>query len=286
VDWSSIWPTLRWRHSKQTAAFVRPGTGSTLAVCYPAQMAALHRALIVGEHPGMRLLVRLNLNDLPLEVLETNTADAHERVRWDLPHLVVVDLHPPLDKGLTLCRQLRWTPTTATIPCVVLVEGGDLELREMASEAGATICLEKPFRPLDLRHTVQVLLDSSGRMDSLYNDNSAPGNSDDDDSRGFDQDEPARLDGVKLAARTAHHLLNTPLSLALGYGELLAEDPRLPDELRAMAREVAGSVESAATLLQRLVRVSRIRQRDPHLPGGAILDLARSIQEAPNGVIL
>jgi twitching motility two-component system response regulator PilH len=249
-------------------------------------MVALHRALIVGEHPGMRLLVRLNLNDLPLEVLETNTADAHERVRWDLPHLVVVDLHPPLDKGLTLCRELRWTPTTATIPCVVLVEGGDLDLREMASEAGATICLEKPFRPLQLRSTVQDLLDSSGRMDSLFNDSSTPANSDEDDTSGSSHEDPARMDGVRLAARTAHHLLNTPLSLALGYGELLAEDSRLPDELRAMAREVAGSVESAAMLLQRLVRVTRIRERDPNLPGGAILDLARSIQEAPNGAIL
>ena len=53
----------------------------------------------------------------------------------------------------------------------------------------------------------------------------------------FTHEQEARLAGARLAARTAHHLLNTPLSLALGYGELLAEDPRLQDELRSMARE-------------------------------------------------
>jgi signal transduction histidine kinase len=182
---------------------------------------------------------------------------------------------------------LRWTPTTATIPSVVLVEGGDLELREMVSEAGATICLEKPFRPLQLRNTVQGLLDSSGRMDSLFSANSTSDSSDQDEAQSFETNEDsARLDGVKLAARTAHHLLNTPLSLALGYGELLAEDPRMPDEMRAMAREVAGSVESAAALLQRMLHITRIRERDPNFPGGAILDLAKSIHEAPYSAIL
>lgn len=244
--------------------------------------APQHRALIIGEHPGMRLLVRLNLSDLPLEVRETNTAQARDQVRWDLPHLVVVDLHPPLDRGLAFCRQLRWTPTTATIPSVLLIEGGDADLRELAGEAGATICLEKPFRPLQLRSTVQSLLGSPSRMDSLLPNASTLGNSDDDQFPVVETDEDrSRLAGAKLAARTAHHLLNTPLSLALGYGELLLEDSQMPDELRAMAREVVGSIEGAAEVLQRLQRVSRLLERDPDLPGGPILDLARSVDESP-----
>jgi CheY-like chemotaxis protein len=247
-------------------------------------MAALqHRALIVGEHPAMRLLVRLNLSDLPLEVRESSTAQAREQLSWDLPHVVVVDLHPPLDRGLALCRQLRWTPTTGTIPSVLLIEAGDADLRGLAIEAGATICLEKPFRPLQLRSTVQSLLDSHSRMDSLSHNNSALGNSDEGHETTATNEEQARLAGAKLAARTAHHLLNTPLSLALGYGELLAEDPRLLDELRSMAREVVASVESAAELLHRLQRINRLEQRDPDLPGGSILDLAKSVHGSPIG---
>jgi DNA-binding response OmpR family regulator len=246
-------------------------------------MAALqHRALIVGEHPAMRLLVRLNLSDMPLEVRESNTAQARDQLSWDLPHEVVVDLHPPLDRGLALCRQLRWTPTTGTIPSVLLIEAGDEDLRGMAIDAGATICLEKPFRPLQLRSTIQSLLDSHSRMDSLSQDDPAVGNWDDGRLPETNEQE-VRLAGARLAARTAHHLLNTPLSLALGYGELLAEDPRLQDELRSMAREVVASVVSAAELLQRLQHISRLEERDPNLPGGAILDLAKSVHGAPSG---
>jgi CheY-like chemotaxis protein len=245
-------------------------------------MAALqHRALIVGEHPAMRLLVRLNLTDLPVEVRESNTAQARDQLSWDLPHVVVVDLHPPLERGLALCRQLRWTPTTGTIPSVLLIEAGDADLRGMAIEAGATVCLEKPFRPLQLRSTIQSLLDSHSRMDSQSRNHSVRFDSDDTQPPSPGDAEEGRLEGAKLAARTAHHLLNTPLSLALGYGELLAEDPRLQDELRSMAREVVASVESASELLHRLQRITRLEERHPNLPGGAILDLAKSVHESP-----
>jgi CheY-like chemotaxis protein len=231
----------------------------------------------------MRLLVRLNLSDLPLEVRESNTAQARDQLSWDLPHVVVVDLHPPLDRGLALCRQLRWTPTTGTIPSVLLIEAGDEGLRGLALEAGATICLEKPFRPLQLRSTIQSLLDSHFGMDSPSRNNSPLGNSDDGQPPTATHEEEARLAGAILAARTAHHLLNTPLSLALGYGELLAEDPRLQDELKSMAREVVASVVSAAELLHRLQRISRLVERDPNLPGGSILDLAKSVHGSPRG---
>jgi DNA-binding response OmpR family regulator len=246
--------------------------------------ALQHRALIISEHPGMRLLVRLNLSDLALELRETNTAKARDQVSWDLPHVVVVDLHPPLDRGLALCRELRGTPTTATIPAVLLIEGGDADLRGLAIEAGATICLEKPFRPIELRSTVQSLLDSHSRVEEIFPNDSKHDNSDDRHPLTLATNEDqARLAGARLAARTAHHLLNTPLSLALGYGELLAEDPRLPDELRPMAREVVDSVVSAAALLHRLLGISRLEERDPDLPGGSILDLAKSVQGAPSG---
>lgn len=231
----------------------------------------------------MRLLVRLNLSDLPLEVRESNTAQARDQLSWDLPHVVVVDLHPPLDRGLALCRQLRWTPTTGTIPSVLLIEAGDPDLRGLAIEAGATICLEKPFRPLQLRSTIQGLLDSHARMASPAHNHAEVANWDDGQPSTPSNEQQARLEGAKLAARTAHHLLNTPLSLALGYGELLAEDPRLEDELKSMAREVVSSVVSAAELLHRLQRISRLEERDPNLPGGPILDLAKSVYGAPSG---
>jgi signal transduction histidine kinase len=86
-----------------------------------------------------------------------------------------------------------------------------------------------------------------------------------------------RLAGARLAARTAHHLLNTPLTLALGYSELLSVDPRLTTELQAMAREVVSSIETAAALLRQLASINQLVERDAGLPSGPVLDLAQSV---------
>jgi signal transduction histidine kinase len=67
------------------------------------------------------------------------------------------------------------------------------------------------------------------------------------------------------------------LTLALGYADLLADNARVPPELRVMAEEVRESVQTAALLLERLMHITRLEERDSDLPGGPILDLARSI---------
>jgi len=51
-------------------------------------------------------------------------------------------------------------------------------------------------------------------------------------------EEQATLEGVRLAARTLEHHLTNHLTLTVGYAELIAEDPELPERLREMARYV------------------------------------------------
>jgi len=47
-------------------------------------------------------------------------------------------------------------------------------------------------------------------------------------------EDQARLEGVRLAARTLEHHLTNHLTLTVGYAELIAEDPELPERLRDM----------------------------------------------------
>jgi DNA-binding response OmpR family regulator len=55
-------------------------------------------------------------------------------------------------------HSLRRNPSTASIPSVFLVEAGNEVVLRMADMAGASICLEKPFHPRDLRASVERLL--------------------------------------------------------------------------------------------------------------------------------
>ena len=85
-------------------------------------------------------------------------------------------------------------------------------------------------------------------------------------------EDQARLDGVRLAARTLEHHLTNHLTLTVGYAELIAEDPELPERLRQMARIVLESAQAAVERVRRMRQVESVQLIDPGIPGGPLLD--------------
>ena len=83
----------------------------------------------------------------------------------------------------------------------------------------------------------------------------------------------AMLDGVRLAARTLEHHLTNHLTLTVGYAELIAEDPELPERLREMARQVLESAQAAVDSVRRLRQVDSLNLVDEGIPGGPLIDL-------------
>src|SRR5438552_4798566 len=83
----------------------------------------------------------------------------------------------------------------------------------------------------------------------------------------------ARLDGVRLAARTLEHHLTNHLTLTVGYAELIAEDPELPERLRDMARQVLESAQAAVDSVRRMRQVDSLKLTDLGVPGGPLIEL-------------
>jgi hypothetical protein len=83
----------------------------------------------------------------------------------------------------------------------------------------------------------------------------------------------ARLEGVRLAARTLEHHLTNHLTLTVGYAELIAEDPDLPERLREMARLVLESAHAAVDSVRRMRQIETVRLTEHGLPGGPLLEL-------------
>lgn len=86
-------------------------------------------------------------------------------------------------------------------------------------------------------------------------------------------EDQARLDGVRLAARTLEHHLTNHLTLTVGYAELIAEDPELPERLREMARQVLDSAMSAVEAVRRMRQIDEVNLVDLGLPGGPLIEL-------------
>jgi hypothetical protein len=97
-----------------------------------------------------------------------------------------------------------------------------------------------------------------------------PDEADEELSRLEDQ---ARLDGVRLAARTLEHHLTNHLTLTVGYAELIAEDPELPERLREMARQVLESAQAAVESVRRMRQVNSVSLIDQGIPGGPLIEL-------------
>jgi hypothetical protein len=85
-------------------------------------------------------------------------------------------------------------------------------------------------------------------------------------------EDQARLDGVRLAARTLEHHLTNHLTLTVGYAELIAEDPELPERLREMAHLVLESAQAAVERVRRMRQVESVNLIDLGIPGGPLLD--------------
>ena len=86
-------------------------------------------------------------------------------------------------------------------------------------------------------------------------------------------EEQARLEGVRLAARTLEHHLTNHLTLTVGYAELIAEDPELPERLREMARQVLESAQAAVDSVRRMRQVNSVNLIDQGIPGGPLIEL-------------
>src|ERR1041385_9551647 len=86
-------------------------------------------------------------------------------------------------------------------------------------------------------------------------------------------EEQARLDGVRLAARTLEHHLTNHLTLTVGYAELIAEDPELPERLREMARQVLESAQAAVESVRRMRQIDSVSLIDQGIPGGPLIEM-------------
>jgi len=95
--------------------------------------------------------------------------------------------------------------------------------------------------------------------------------------------ETARLEGVSLATATLRHHIANKLAVAVGYSEMLADDPRLPSELQVEANRIYSSAMAAADIIHRLHEQLSSVQIDMTVAGPSLLNVAAST--APHGTI-
>ena len=106
------------------------------------------RVLIVEDEPDMNNLLADVLRAYGFEPVQA--ADAEEALRFlesRQPDAILLDLMLPGMSGLELCRQLKTSRATRSIPIVILTALDRLADRRHGFEMGADDYLTKPFTP-------------------------------------------------------------------------------------------------------------------------------------------
>ena len=107
--------------------------------------------LIVDDEEPVRELVALVLKDAGHRTVQAiHGAQALELIDKERPDLVLSDVMMPVLSGGELCRRLKATSNTRTIPVILMSSAG----RQSSDGAGGDAFLDKPFLLDDLESLV------------------------------------------------------------------------------------------------------------------------------------
>jgi two-component system phosphate regulon response regulator PhoB len=107
--------------------------------------------LIVEDEAPLVTLLRYNLEKEGFRV--SSAGDGEEallQIAEEPPDAVVLDWMLPLVSGLEVCRQIRRSPKSRTVPVIILTARGEESDRVRGLDSGADDYVVKPFSPSEL----------------------------------------------------------------------------------------------------------------------------------------
>ena len=114
------------------------------------------RVLVVDDEPRMRRFVRMNLELENYEVSEAdNGLDALNKVREEMPDLVLLDVMMPVLDGFETLGKIR---EFSAVPVIMLTVKGDEPDLIRGLDLGADDYMTKPFSPRELSSRIRAVM--------------------------------------------------------------------------------------------------------------------------------
>lgn len=122
------------------------------------------RLLIVEDDNDISNMLKIYFSGLGYDVdVAARGAEALEKTRQVLPHLIVLDIMLPDIDGYEVCRNLRTSTRTSHIPVIFLTQKDERSDRLQGLELGADDYITKPFDIEELKLRVQGAIRRSER---------------------------------------------------------------------------------------------------------------------------
>ena len=123
------------------------------------------RVLAVDDEPRMLDFLRVSLQQHGLQLQEAQTGEeALQRVRSDLPDLVLLDVALPDIDGFDVLQRLR---TVSSVPVIIVTIRSDESDRIRGLTLGADDYVTKPFSPGELAARIKAVLRRTAGTEGL-----------------------------------------------------------------------------------------------------------------------
>ena len=121
--------------------------------------------MVVDDEPMARDLLRLMLERAGFRVSEARDGfDALEKVKQNLPDIVILDVMMPGMDGVSVCRALSSDEATAHVPIIMLSAKTHASSIQEGLDAGAKRYLSKLISRKDLIKNIHEILDEVGTV--------------------------------------------------------------------------------------------------------------------------
>ena len=122
------------------------------------------RLLVVEDDIDIGNMLKIYFSGLEYDVdVAVRGADALEKTKQVLPHLIVLDIMLPDIDGYEVCRTLRTSTRTSHIPVIFLTQKDERSDKLQGLELGADDYITKPFDIEELKLRVQGAIRRSER---------------------------------------------------------------------------------------------------------------------------
>jgi CheY-like chemotaxis protein len=119
----------------------------------------MHETILIAEdYDDTRNLMKFILEDFGYQVEEaSNGQEAVEKVKYNFPDLILMDMAMPVMDGLTATRIIRKFDGAARLPIIAFTAFGKSFYRQ-AIEAGCDDLINKPVNPAILKSILDQYL--------------------------------------------------------------------------------------------------------------------------------
>ena len=115
--------------------------------------------MIVEDEAPLVTLLKYNLEKEGFGVCEaTDGEDALVQIAERKPDVVLLDWMLPLVSGIEVCRQIRRSPASRTLPVIMLTARGEETDKIRGLNSGADDYITKPFSPSELIARVRAVM--------------------------------------------------------------------------------------------------------------------------------